>query len=72
MVEQIWNALGLPPDPAAIDRVAGRAFSSVSPTFRKGCTGQWRTSFDDELKDAFKTYAGWTLTDYGYETDDSW
>jgi hypothetical protein len=72
VIARIWNVLGLPPDPMAIERIAERAFSSVSPTFRKGSTGQWRDVFDDEIRDAFKKYAGWTVIDYGYETDDSW
>ena len=41
-------------------------------TFRKGIVGEWRTSYNKELKDYVKTYSGQTLIDSGYEKDLNW
>ena len=41
-------------------------------TFRKGIVGEWRTSYNQELKDYAKTYSGQTLIDSGYEKDLNW
>ncbi len=48
--------------------VIGREHS----TFRKGIVGEWRTSYNKELKDYVKTYSGQTLIDSGYEKDLNW
>ena len=48
--------------------VIGREHS----TFRKGIVGEWRTSYNQELKDYVKSYSGQTLIDSGYEKDLNW
>jgi sulfotransferase 6B1 len=65
-VRAIYRHIQLPIDDAFVTKVSGRLFSSESPTFRKGTIGQWRTVFDDELKELFEHTAGHMMSAYGY------
>ena len=49
-----------------------RVFADVSPTFRRGRTGQWREVFDAELRDVCKRELGPLLIRYGYESTNEW
>ena len=39
---------------------------------RKGVAGDWKQHFTPDLKDRFEKHAGQVLTNFGYETDQSW
>ncbi|XAM00172.1 sulfotransferase domain-containing protein [Phycisphaeraceae bacterium D3-23] len=39
---------------------------------RKGVHGDWKNHFTKEAAQVFQSYAGDTLTELGYETDDGW
>lgn len=43
-----------------------------SSFFRKGVAGDWKTVFNEEDRRTFKTVAGRTLIEQGYEKDDHW
>jgi len=43
-----------------------------SHTFRSGRTGGWVGSFDERLKDEFKSVAGKLLLELGYEANEAW
>jgi hypothetical protein len=58
----IYEHLGLEA-PAGL---AGRIFSSASPTFRKGAVGQWREHFDPDLEALFERETGRWMEVYGY------
>ncbi|NDY56120.1 sulfotransferase domain-containing protein [Desulfovibrio sulfodismutans] len=45
---------------------------SAGQSCRKGVRGDWRSRWDDEIKDRFKEVAGDLLIELGYETDDNW
>lgn len=45
---------------------------SLSPTFRSGRVGDWKSTFTDQHKRDFKRIAGRTLIDFGYERDLNW
>jgi len=43
-----------------------------SSFLRKGVSGEWRTHFTREAGEAFDSFAGQDLIDFGYETDRRW
>jgi hypothetical protein len=71
-VRGVYGFLGMPLPEDALTRLCARMYSRISPTFRKGGTGGWRQSFDDETKALFKERAGETVIRFGYESDDRW
>jgi sulfotransferase 6B1 len=66
LVEAIYRHLGVDAGPELVERACSRLFSSDSPTFRRGAIGGWRTQFDDELLDHFRTAVGDLAERYGY------
>ena len=76
-VEQILDYLGVNLSAAQIkSQFASYALNpEESHTFRKGGQGNigsWKTSFTDAHKQAFKSVAGNTLIDLGYESSLAW
>lgn len=76
-VKRILEKLGVTPVNA--DTLALFGSETMNPetshTFRKGnkgAIGSWKKFFNDGHKEAFKTVAGQTLIDLGYEQDMSW
>ena len=70
-------ALTRPPSPAPtasivpqsepfIGGLQERLRSRVSPTFRRGSTGEWREHFTDETEALFRRAAGPVIERYGY------
>jgi len=51
-------------------KVKGR--TGLKSTFRKGCKGDWKSHFDNNLKEKFKQEAGDFLVELGYEKDLNW
>ncbi len=57
----------------AMEMVATGLRKKISPTFRKGLIGEWRTHFKDHHKDLFKqTDENDKLVELGYEKDKDW
>lgn len=71
-LRDIYRHIGLPVEDGWIHDLRQRLFSSASPTFRQGRTGQWRQQFDAQITLAFKQIAGDGLIRYGYEKDEDW
>jgi hypothetical protein len=66
-IRSVFGHLGLETDDAFASSVAGRLFSSSSPTFRKGAIGSWRPHFDDpDIRELFEREAGPHMAAYGY------
>lgn len=65
-LSSIYRAVGLEPTSELLDTLVEGVFSTASPTFRKGGTGQWRRHFDGELLHLFDTTVGDLLGRYGY------
>jgi hypothetical protein len=65
----LYRGLGLPTDDVFLASLAGKLFSSNSPTFRRGAIGQWRKEFDAETLKLFKTAVGVQIDRYGYGGD---
>lgn len=63
----LYRSIGLSPDDQFFADLVRQLVSSVSPTFRTGKTGGWRTHFDPELEGLFRAVAGTQLAPYGYE-----
>ena len=60
-------------DEIAMEMVATSLRTGLSPTFRKGVPGEWKTHFKDHHKDLFKQLdEGDWLVRMGYEEDKSW
>ena len=62
----LYLAVGLSPQEELFDSIVQQLFSSASPTFRRGRTGQWRECFDPELEEMFQDIAAEQLVLYGY------
>jgi hypothetical protein len=62
----LYLAVGLSPQEELFDSIVQQLFSSASPTFRRGRTGQWRECFDPELEEMFQDIAAEQLVRYGY------
>jgi hypothetical protein len=57
----------------AMEMVATSLRTAISPTFRKGITGEWKTHFNDRHKFLFKeTDVNNWLVELGYEKDRDW
>ncbi len=57
----------------AMEMVATGLRKKISPTFRKGLIGEWRTHFKDYHKDLFKQHdEEGRLIELGYEKDKDW
>jgi hypothetical protein len=65
-LSSIYRAVGLEPNSELLDTLVRRVFSTASPTFRKGGTGQWRRHFDGEHLRLFDKTVGDLLGLYGY------
>ncbi|MCC5847513.1 MAG: sulfotransferase domain-containing protein [Verrucomicrobia bacterium] len=65
-VSAIFRHLGYPLTESEIGQLAASAFSTASPTYRKGKVQQWREHFDDELTACFRDRAGHLLEALGY------
>jgi hypothetical protein len=65
-LHQLYQALGMPQTDAFIGGVQDRLRSRVSPTFRRGSTGEWREHFTDETEALFRRAAGPVVERYGY------
>jgi hypothetical protein len=66
LVEAIYRHLGVDARSELVEHACSRLFSSDSPTFHKGAIGGWRTQFDDELLEHFRTTVGDLAEHYGY------
>ena len=62
----LYFAVGLSPQEELLDSITQQLFSSASPTFRRGRTGEWRECFDLELQELFQYTAADQLVRYGY------
>ncbi len=71
-VRKIAHHLGTPLDFRETKRVADRAFSSDSKTFRKRKVGDWRNHFTKRHVDAAKRTLGDVLIQLGYEDRKNW
>jgi hypothetical protein len=71
-IRRIAGHLGLRLTTRDLDWIAGNAFTSTSPTFRRGRIGTWRLEMSDAHKETFKEVAGQLLIDLGYEHDRDW
>jgi hypothetical protein len=71
-VEAIGRHLARPLTPDRRERIAARAWSAGSVTFRKGAIGEWRRHFDERHLEAFHGKGAEMVRAYGYEPDDSW
>lgn len=64
------------PLPAVKEEWMRRMEQNINPsqslTFRSGKIGDWRTEFDEEVKEAFKRVTGNRLIQLGYERDNLW
>jgi hypothetical protein len=69
---RVFTALGLDVGIGLLEQLAGRLFSSSSPTFRRGAIGHWRDVFDEELEDTFNRVVGSDLARYGYGSEADW
>lgn len=67
VVAGVYRFLGVDDDPALVQNVARRSFSTESPTFRTGAIGGWRAVFDDELTALVRERAGEQIARFGYE-----
>jgi hypothetical protein len=63
----LYQSIGLSPQEEFFDELCRQLISEVSPTFRTGKTGGWRTHFDAELEDLFRATVGTELARYGYD-----
>ena len=63
----IYGHLGVPLGNEDLTRLAGRVFSSTSPTFRRGRVGGWHDEFTPLLRQVFDQEAGWLLDSLGYD-----
>jgi hypothetical protein len=54
-----------------LEQIARETYGGTH-TFRKGTSGDWRSHFTPEHKEAFKEVAGALLIEMGYEKDLSW
>jgi hypothetical protein len=67
-VSKIGDHVGRPLDEAALDHIGVTAWSSQSPTFRKGATGEWKTALVGETLEYFNQQIGANLmAAYGYQ-----
>ena len=71
-IRRIADHLGLRLTTWDLDWIAGNAFASTSPTFRRGQIGTWRHEMGEAHKETFKEVAGQLLIDLGYELDLNW
>lgn len=73
-IRGILNHIGVEMTNSEIHKVF--SFEALNPaaahTFRKGQIGGWREVYTTEHVEAFKTVAGQTLIDLGYESDYAW
>ncbi|TMK84010.1 MAG: hypothetical protein E6G44_10790 [Actinobacteria bacterium] len=65
-LRSLFTHLRLPAGDGLIDSIAGQLFSSRSPTFRRGATGDWARYLDAELRDLFFDRTGDLMARYGY------
>lgn len=63
-------------NPIKLDHVVNHMIANIapvsSPTFRKGAIGNWKTEFDEEIKQAFKDVTGNLLIEMNYEKTMDW
>lgn len=71
-LRSIYDHIGIQVSDDWLRSIRARLFSSASPTFRRGSTGQWKEYYDTELIALFKKMAGESLVRYGYEKDGNW
>jgi len=72
-IEAIARYIGVPLSREETIGIAGRTFSTSSPTFTGGRSGGWRKAFKPQHIEAFKSANGGELiVDYGYEASTDW
>lgn len=62
----LYRYLGMDPGPELLERIGGRLFSELSPTFHRGRLGRWRETFDPATRALFLQVTGDRLERYGY------
>jgi Sulfotransferase domain len=67
LLRSVFTHLGVDASDERVRAVAGRLFSSDSPTFRAGQVGSSRDFFDDELEELFRRTIGDHAVPYGYD-----
>jgi hypothetical protein len=65
-IANCFAALEMPSSDGLVERISGQLFSSVSPTFRKGQSGEWEEVFDADLLDRFEAAVGDLMPRLGY------
>tara|TARA_B100000949_G_scaffold101669_1_gene90606 strand:+ start:609 stop:1448 length:840 start_codon:yes stop_codon:yes gene_type:complete len=55
-----------------VEQIAGKVFTTKSPTFRSGKTGGWKKEFTERQKSVLKDKIGEWLIKYGYEQNNDW
>jgi hypothetical protein len=63
---KLYEVLGMPQSEEFIGWLQERLRSRVSPTFRRGGTGEWREHFTDDTEALFRRAAGPVIERYGY------
>lgn len=71
-VRGVIDFLGLAYTESETSKICRKIYNPKSPTFNRGKTNRWKALFTEELKDIFKSVAGESLIEMGYEKDDSW
>jgi len=74
IVNFLWedlSALGIPKG-MLVTQMERNINPATSPTFRAGRIGDWKSEFKAHHTAAFKSVAGQTLIDLGYESDFHW
>lgn len=72
VIQDLFEYLGEHPDDNDLEYITSRLISSASPTFRGGKSSNWKSSFTDRVRNAFKQDANELLFELGYETSDDW
>jgi hypothetical protein len=73
IIDYLWNGHTTPvPMNKMLDIMEEKMNNKYSLTFRSGKIGNWKTEFDNEIKEAFKKITGNLLIELGYEKNNRW
>lgn len=72
-----WGVMGAEVVGTTLEKISAAiahnmTITSMSSTYRKGTSGQWREEFTTRVTDEFKAVGGDWLVRLGYERDDTW
>jgi hypothetical protein len=69
-IRSLYESLGFPQSESFLRLLQERLRSRVSPTFRRGTTGEWRDHFDEETEALFRLTTAHVIERYGYSLTD--